>query len=64
VKTKKGYANAAKIWLDPVEVFEQGDLTPKELNLVVKLIRENEDKIKEQIDNFAEGKKVKTIHFK
>jgi hypothetical protein len=38
VKTKKGYTNAAKLWLDPVEIFKKGDLTEKELNTVVKLI--------------------------
>ncbi|MBX3163634.1 MAG: DUF4160 domain-containing protein [Bacteroidetes bacterium] len=52
---------AAKIWLNPVEVFEQGALTKQELNIALKIINDNSEKIKEAIANFKRGIKVKTI---
>ncbi len=64
IKSKGGHSHAAKIWLGPVEVFEQGDLTDKELNLVIKLLSENEEQIKENINKFAKGEKIKPIKLK
>ena len=61
IKTRKGYGNADKIWMDPVEVFDRGDLTNKELLLVLKLIENNEAAIKNQIAKFAKGEKIKPV---
>lgn len=52
---------AAKIWLNPVEIFEQGGLTEQELNTALKIIENNLDKITAAINSFKEGNKVKTI---
>ena len=37
IKTKGRKSRVAKIWLDPVEVFDEGDLTQTEINLAIKL---------------------------
>jgi hypothetical protein len=40
-KSRKG--RSAKIWLDTFEVFEQGSLTDKEINVAVKLLQEHQE---------------------
>ena len=64
IKTKGRKSRVAKIWLNPVHVFDYGDLTEKEINLAVKLIEKNKDEIKSKILNFAKGKKSKPISLK
>ena len=64
IKTKGRKSRVAKIWLNPVQVFDYGDLTEKEINLAVKLIEKNKDEIKSKILNFAKGKKSKPISLK
>ena len=64
VKTKGRKSKAAKIWMEPVEVFENGDLSKAEINMAVKLIEKNKDEIKRKILNFAQGKKSKPISLK
>lgn len=63
-KTKGSRAAAAKFWLNPVALFESGNLTTKELNTIEKLLIKNEDALIREINNFAEGRKVKTIQLK
>jgi hypothetical protein len=62
--TKSGRTGTAKFWLNPVELFEMGKLTEKEVNTVEKLLIKNEAKLIEQITNFAKGKKIKTLVLK
>ena len=64
MKTKGRKGRAAKIWLEPLEVFEKGDLTKTEINLVLKLIDKNKSEIKNKILSFAKGKKSKPITIK
>ncbi len=64
IKTKGRKSRVAKIWLNPIQVFDPGDLTEKEINLAVKLIEINQDEIKSKILNFAKGKKSKPISLK
>ncbi|MEO8146039.1 MAG: DUF4160 domain-containing protein [Bacteroidia bacterium] len=58
------YANSAKIWLDTLEVFEQGNLTRREINLASKLIEKSKVEIIDSIERFKKGEKVKTIELK
>jgi len=59
-KNKKRDA-ATKIWLNPIEIFDKGGLTQKELNTALKIIENNSDEISAVINSFKEGNKVKTI---
>ena len=52
---------AAKIWLNPIEIFDKGGLTQKELNTSLKIIENNSDEIAAAINSFKEGNKIKTI---
>lgn len=52
---------AAKIWLNPVEVFEKGQLTDKEINEAIKIIETNKSEIENLIEDFKQGKKIKTL---
>lgn len=52
---------AAKIWLNPIEIFDKGGLTEKELNTALKIIENNSDEIAASINSFKEGNKIKTI---
>lgn len=63
-KSKSYSTRSAKIWLDAFEVFEQGDLTKKELAIALKILREYEPEFKEQINKFAKGAKVTTLRLK
>lgn len=62
VNSKSRKTKAAKIWLDPTEVFEKGDLKNSEIKLAIKLIEENKKDIIHKINNFAEGKKSKPLN--
>ena len=64
IKTKGRKSRVAKIWLDPVEVFDRGDLKNKEINLVIKLIEKNKEEITGKIATFAKGKKSKPLKLK
>ncbi|MBI3500803.1 MAG: DUF4160 domain-containing protein [Bacteroidetes bacterium] len=64
IKTKGKNSRVAKIWLEPIKVFDAGDLSKSEINLAVKLIEKNKDEIKSKILNFAEGKKSKPLSLK
>jgi hypothetical protein len=59
-----GRGGSAKIWLDTLEVFDQGDLTTEEINTAVKVLGVNIEIIKKAISDFREGKKVKSIELK
>lgn len=52
---------SAKIWLDTLEVFEQGNLSRKEINLAVSVLKDNKDKFLEALLTFAAGGKPKTL---
>lgn len=52
---------SGKIWLDTLAVFERGNLTDKEINTAVNVLRENKEKILSSISNFAEG--VNSKHY-
>lgn len=52
---------SAKIWLDTLEVFEQGNLSKKEINLAIDVLKGNKDKFLEALLTFAAGGKLKTL---
>jgi len=62
VNSRSERSRSAKIWLDTLEIFEEGSLTKKELKVSQKLIEENIDEILEQINRFAQGEKVEIIN--
>ena len=41
--------------------FRKGNLTNTELNLAIKLIENNKEKLKDKIRSFAKGKKTKPL---
>lgn len=62
IAEKGNYLQPAKIFIENgIEIFEQGNLTQKDLNLCVKLIEANHDKIMNQIEAYKSGKKVKIV---
>lgn len=63
IEARKGrFRKSAKFWLEPdLELVDSGDFNKKELNELMKIIKENEFIIVNQIDKFLSGKKIKTI---
>ncbi|RCR68778.1 DUF4160 domain-containing protein [Larkinella punicea] len=59
-KSRKG--KSAKIWLDTLEVFEQGSLTSKEINTEVKLLEKYGPQIAKRITEFATEGKINVLH--
>ena len=63
VNKSKGYkTRSAKIWLDTLDVFEEGDLTKKELNTAIEILKQHKQEFTEQINKFAKGEKISTLH--
>lgn len=58
-KSRKG--KSAKIWLDTLEVFETGSLTPKEINTAVKLLEKYGPQIAVRITEFAAEGKINVL---
>ena len=52
---------SAKIWLDTLEVFEQGNLSQKEINLAIDVLKDNKEKFLIALSTFAAGGKLKTL---
>ncbi|RYG31185.1 MAG: DUF4160 domain-containing protein [Chitinophagaceae bacterium] len=59
-KSRKG--KSAKIWLDTLEVFEQGSLTSKEINTALKLLEKYGPQIAKRITEFATEGKINVLH--
>ncbi len=59
--TKSRKSNPAKIWLDTFDIFEQGDLTAKELKQCQKILQLNKETILSLIEEFEKGNKTKAI---
>lgn len=59
--SKSDRTRAAKIWLDTLEVFEQGNLSKKEINLAAKVLDTNKEKILDALREFAAGGKTHTL---
>ncbi|MCX6256448.1 MAG: DUF4160 domain-containing protein [Bacteroidia bacterium] len=60
-KEKGSKQRSAKIWLNTLKIEERGSLTEKEINLAIKLIRENQKFLIDAFFKVKEGKKVSTI---
>src|SRR2546430_1740611 len=61
VNTKKKRGKAAKIWLNPVKPYQQGDLSDKEFNQALELIEEHKAALKKVIADFKKGNKTKIL---
>lgn len=63
VECRKGrFRYTAKFWLEPnVKLVDKGGFKAQELKKIEKLIKENIKLLNRQIENFAAGKKIKTI---
>ena len=59
-KTRKG--KSAKIWLDTLAVFEQGDLTNREIKVALKLLEEHNEAMQLSIRTFAETGQTQTLY--
>ena len=55
---KRGRKRSAKIWLDTLEVFQNGSLSEKELRECQRILADKREAVAEQIRNFAEGQNV------
>ena len=66
MEKKKGrYRNAAKFWLEPqIELETKGNLTNKEINEVMKIIKMNKERLVKQLEKFYNGMEIKTIRIK
>ena len=62
--TKSRTGKSAKIWLDTLEIFEQGNLTDKEISTALKMLATNKEALKKSILRFAAEGKTKTLHLR
>lgn len=62
--TKSRSGKPAKIWLDTLEIFEQGNLTNKEISTAVNLLANNKQALERSIRQFAAEGKTKTIYLR
>ncbi|GAB3641826.1 DUF4160 domain-containing protein [Spirosoma arcticum] len=62
--TKSRSGKPAKIWLDTLEVFEQGNLTNKEISTALKLLATNKELLEKSILHFAAEGKTKTLNLR
>ena len=63
-KEKGNRQRSAKIWLESVEVEDKGSLTDKDLNLVIKLIKNNQPLLMDNFNKVKKGKKITTLKLK
>lgn len=57
---KRGMERACKIWLEPsVTVADRGELTPAQLKQVLKVAKEQREKLMLQWEAFKKGKPIK-----
>ena len=61
---KTGRNTTAKIWLDTLELFEQGSLTEKEITTALKFCSTYNKSLIEQIEKIRAGEKTKTLKIK
>lgn len=63
VEARKGrFRRSAKFWLEPeIKSVDTGDFNEKEINELMKIIKENEFILINQINRFLSGKKIKTV---
>ena len=63
-KEKGKRQRSAKIWLKTLHVAVRGSLTKRDLNLSLKIIKNNQELFIDAFDKVKAGKRVKTIKFK
>ncbi|MCX6162026.1 MAG: DUF4160 domain-containing protein [Ignavibacteriae bacterium] len=63
-KEKGNRQRSAKIWLKTLRVADRGSLTKRDLNLSLKIIKNNQKLLIDAFDKVKAGKRVKTIKFK
>ena len=61
---KTGRQTTAKIWLDTLEVFDQGSLSDKKINTALKFCSSYNEKIIVQIEKIRKGEKITTLKLK
>ena len=66
VFSKKHNRNdGAKIWIKPeIKVFYRGALSNEEINLALHLLKKNNHLIKDLIEKFRRGEKIKSLQLK
>lgn len=53
--------NPAKFWIEPVSLFDKGDLADHEINDVEKMILKYVDEIKDRIEKSKRGERFKLL---
>lgn len=63
IEARKGrFRKSAKFWIEPeIELVDAGDFNKKEVNELINIVKDHKLIIKNQIDKFLSGKKIKTI---
>jgi hypothetical protein len=61
-KEKGKKQRSAKIWLNTLEIKENGSLSERELNIAINLIKNNRYKLMKSFKLLSEGKKINTIY--
>jgi hypothetical protein len=63
-KEKGNRQRSAKIWLKTLEVAENGSLSGTDLNIALRIIKDNQLFFIDAFNKVKEGKKVKTLKLK
>ena len=62
---KRGIDKYCKIWLEPVvAVADEGELTPAQINQVLRIAEDNKDKLLAQWEKFKKGETLRMITIK
>ena len=64
VKEKGNRQKSAKIWLESLQVANKGSLTVNDLNIALRVIKNNQKILIDTFGKVKEGKKITTIKFK
>ena len=63
-KEKGSRQRSAKIWLESLEIAENGSLKEKELNEALRIMKENQAALLDLFEKVKNGEKIKTLKLK
>ncbi len=62
--TKGGRRKTAKIWIDTIEIFDEGSLNKTEINQAIKVLQRNREEIIARIEIIRNGEKPRPLKLK